>query len=106
MRQNTSIYAKHIDENNFALGQNGFKVISGSAFVTQSNNDFCWYWIYAVTNSFVCAESYLGDDLVFTQSFATAATSSRTIPMYTGQSIYGCFSKISQSSGMCLAYRG
>jgi hypothetical protein len=105
MGKSISIYAKHVDENNFALGQNGFDVISGSAYITQSNDQFNWYWLYAVTESFVCAKSYLGNDFVASASFAPTS-GSRTLKLPAGTSIYGSFSAISQSTGLILAYRG
>ncbi len=105
MAKSISIYAKHIDESDFRMGQNGFDLISGSYYVTQSNADYNWYWLYAVTESFVCAKSYLGSDFVASASFAPTS-GSRTIKLAAGTSIYGSFSAISQSSGLVLAYRG
>ena len=105
MGKSISIYTKHIDENNFQFGQNGFDIISGSYYVTQSNDQCNWYWLYAVTESFVCAQSYLGNDFVASAS-VVSESASRTIKLSAGTSIYGSFSAISQSSGLVLAYRG
>jgi hypothetical protein len=105
MGQSISIYTKHIDENNFALGQNGFLCISGSAYISASDNQSNFYWIYAISSSVLCAQSYLGDDFTFSGSFAPTSAS-KTITISAGFSVYGSFSAISQSSGFCLAYRG
>ena len=101
----TLIYNKHVSENDFLMGQNGFNIISGSMYITQSNPQFSWYEIYAVTTSIFCAKSYLGDDFCYSGSFQSGS-SNKMIIVQQGSSIYGSFSAISQSFGITLAYRG
>lgn len=105
MEKQISIYQRHINEDNWELGQNGFDLLSGSAWISQSNAKNIWYVIYAVGPCTLAAQSAIGSDLSFSGSFASQSAA-KTISLIAGQQITGIFTQISQSAGLSLAYRG
>ena len=88
------------------FGQVGFDRLSGSGLFTPTSGSK-WIALKAINANVVCAQ--LTSSVEFMNTTASSGTSSATMltasTIQQGDVFYGPFTRVSMSSGQCLAYR-